>query len=214
MTRAPQNFGFVFAPPTRSFLIQVNAILSLVSIPIWLCLAPFKVPGAPQRENPDTLVPSARCSCLLRSHPSSPRTRHPPASAIHHLASGIRHPPSAIRQLASGIRHLPFATISGGTLWTRVTQFPGLPVPFRAGLGRPIQGRPSLSACRLPASPYQADWSPRVKGHTRRAARPLGGRAGLSPTANYQGPSALSRHTDFTTRSTKSCEGLRNLVSS
>ncbi len=131
--------GFVFAPPDRSILIQPSEVTRLVSIPNWLCLALFSVPGPSQRERLDAPVPSARCCCLLRSHPSSPRTRHPPC----------------LRHLASAIHHLPLATrhSSGGALWTRVVQFPGLPVPFRANLGHPIQRGPSVSACRLPASP-------------------------------------------------------------
>src|SRR5271165_6900379 len=108
-------------------------------IPIWLCLAPFFGFWSSQRERPDTPMPTARCSRLLRSHPSSPHTRHPP---------GIRHPPF-------GLRHPPLATrhSSGGTRWTRVVQFPRLPVPSRDNLSHPFQCGPSLSACRLPASP-------------------------------------------------------------
>ncbi len=85
---APLMDGFVFAPPDRSILIQPFDVTRFASIPNWLCLAPFSVPGPPQRERPDTPVPSARCCCLLHSHPSSPRTRHPP---------GLRHPPLASR---------------------------------------------------------------------------------------------------------------------
>ena len=87
------GIGFVFAPPDRSILIQPSEVTRFASIANWLCLAPFSVPGPPRRERPDTSVPSARCCCLLRSYPSSPRTRHPPASAIRHLASS--HPPLA-----------------------------------------------------------------------------------------------------------------------
>jgi hypothetical protein len=88
----------------------------------------------------------------------------PPPSYPH--SSSARHPPSP--PLAFTIRHLPFAIchlpsviwrpergqeVFGGTCWTRDAQFPGLPVPFRAGLGRPIQSGPSVSARRLPAWP-------------------------------------------------------------
>ena len=87
----------------------------------------------------------------------------PPSSALH--SSSARHPPSP---LPFAIHHLPFAIchlrsviwrrergqeVFGGTCWTRVAQFSGLPVPFRAGLGRPIQPGPSVSARRLPAWP-------------------------------------------------------------
>ncbi len=41
-------------------------------------------------------MPSAGCCCLLRSYPSSPRTRHPPG--LRHPPFGLRHPPSATRQ--------------------------------------------------------------------------------------------------------------------
>ena len=49
-------------------------------------------------------------------------------------ASAIWPPPSAICHLPSAICHSPPATrhSSGGTRWTRVVQFPGLPVLFRA----------------------------------------------------------------------------------
>ena len=83
--------GFVFAPPDWSILIQPSEVTRLVSFPNWLCLALLSVPGPPQRERLDAPVPSARCCCLLRSHPSSPRTRHPPG--IRHLPLAGRHPP-------------------------------------------------------------------------------------------------------------------------
>src|SRR5271165_5146345 len=46
----------------------------------------------------------------------------------------VIRPASAIWPPPSAIRHLPLATrhSSGGTRWTRVVQFPGLPVLFRA----------------------------------------------------------------------------------
>ncbi len=117
--------GFVFAPPDRSILVQPSEVTRFASIPNWLCLATFSVPGPPQRERPDAPVPLARCCCLLRSHPSSPCIRHPPV--IRHLASAIRHLPLATRHPPPATRHS-----SGGTRWTRVVQFPGLPVLFRA----------------------------------------------------------------------------------
>ena len=64
-----------------------------------------------------------------------------PASAIWPPPSAIRHPPSAICHLPPATRHSPLATrhsplatrhSSGGTRWTRVVEFPGLPVLFRA----------------------------------------------------------------------------------
>ena len=88
-----RGIGFVFAPPDRSILIQPSEVTTFASIANWLCLAPFSVPGPPRRERPDTPVPLARCCCLLRSYPSLPRTRHPPASAIRHPPFGLRHPP-------------------------------------------------------------------------------------------------------------------------
>jgi len=97
--------GFVFAPPDRSILIQPSEMTRFASIPNWLCLATFSVPGPPQRERLDAPVPSARCCCLLRSHPSSPRNRHPPG--LRHLASAIRHPPSAICHSPPATRHPP-----------------------------------------------------------------------------------------------------------
>ena len=102
-----------------------------MSFPNWLCLALFLGSWSLSAGTSGCAGPSARGCCLLRSHPSSPRTRHPP---------GIRH-------LASAIHHLPLATrhSSGGALWTRVVQFPGLPVPFRANLGHPFQRGPSFS---------------------------------------------------------------------
>src|SRR5271165_3845511 len=90
LDNAPLINGFVFAPPDRSILIQPSEVTRLASIPNWLCLAPFLVPSPPQRERPDMPVPSARCCCLLRSHPSSPRTRRRPASVIRHLTFAIR----------------------------------------------------------------------------------------------------------------------------
>jgi len=77
--------------------------------------------------------------------PTSPPTRHPP---------GIRHPRPGICDPPSGVRHLPSGDQSmdkkcGGTWWTRVVKFPGLPVPFRASLGCLILTGPSLS---VPAS--------------------------------------------------------------
>jgi len=39
---APLINGFVFAPPDRSILIQPSEVTRLVSIPNWLCLAPFR----------------------------------------------------------------------------------------------------------------------------------------------------------------------------
>ena len=95
--------GFVFAPPDRSILIQPSEVTRFASIPNWLCLATFSVPGPPQRERPDAPVPSARCCCLLRSHPSSPRNRHPPG--LRHLASAIRHLPLATRHPPLFRRH-------------------------------------------------------------------------------------------------------------
>src|SRR5271157_1394633 len=92
------GIGFVFASPDRSILIQPSEVTRLASIPNWLCLAPFSVTGLPQRERPDTPVPTARCCCLPRSHPSSPRTRHPP---------GLRHPPLATRHSPLATRHSP-----------------------------------------------------------------------------------------------------------
>src|SRR5271157_6368328 len=53
-----------------------------------LCLAPFAVPGPPQRAHPYTRVESARCFHLHASHPSSPRTGQ--------SSCGTRHLPSAI----------------------------------------------------------------------------------------------------------------------
>ncbi len=97
------GIGFVFAQPDRSILIQPSEVTRFASIPNWLCLAPFSVHGPPQRERPDTPVPSARCCCLLPSHPSSPRTRHP--SGMRHPPFGIRHPPSAIRHPPLFRRH-------------------------------------------------------------------------------------------------------------
>ena len=139
LDNAPLIDGFVFASPDRSILIHPSEVTRYASIPNWLCLATFSIPGPPQRERPDAPVPSARCCCLLRSHPSSPRIRHPP---------GLRH-------LASAIRHLPLATghSSGGTRGTRVVQFSGSACPIPRQSGPPIQQGPSLSACRLPASP-------------------------------------------------------------
>src|SRR5271165_6996118 len=93
LDNAPLIDGFVFAPPDRSILIQPSEVTRFASIPNWLCLATFSVPGPPQRERPDAPVPLARCCCLLRSHPSSPCIRHPPV--IRHLASAIRHLPLA-----------------------------------------------------------------------------------------------------------------------
>ncbi len=136
LDNAPRIDGFVFAPPDRSILIQPSEMTRFASILNWLCLATFSVPGPPQRERPDAPVPSARCCCLLRSHPSSPRIRHPP---VIRPVSAIWPPPSAIRHPPSATRHS-----SGGTRWRRVVQFPGLPVPFRASLGHPIQRGPSF----------------------------------------------------------------------
>jgi hypothetical protein len=55
------------------------------------------------------------------------------AATQAHPVFAIR-PASAIWPPPSAIRHLPLAThhSSGGTRWTRVVQFPGLPVLFRA----------------------------------------------------------------------------------
>jgi hypothetical protein len=96
LDHAPLIDGFVFAPPDRSILIQPSEVTRFASVPNWLCLATFSVPGPPQWERPDAPAPSARCRCLLRSHPSSPRIRHPPG--LRHLASAIRHPPLFRRQ--------------------------------------------------------------------------------------------------------------------
>ena len=100
LDNAPLIDGFVFAPPDRSILIQPSEVTRFASIPNWLCLATFSVPGPPQRERPDAPVPSARCCCLLRSHPSSPRifvicpasARWPPWSAICHSPLFRRQP--------------------------------------------------------------------------------------------------------------------------
>src|SRR5271157_572602 len=105
---------FVFAPPDRSSLIQPSEVTRFASIPNWLCLALFSVPGPPQRERPDTPVPSARCCCLLCSHPSSPpHSSSAWPSAIRHLASAIRHLASAIRHLPSATRHPPLFRPAG-----------------------------------------------------------------------------------------------------
>src|SRR5271165_4317860 len=103
LDNSPLIDGFVFAPPDRSILIQLSEVTRFASIPNWLCLATFSVPGPPQRERPDAPVPSARCCCLLRSHPSSPRIRHPPG--LRHLASAIRHLPLATRHPPLFRRH-------------------------------------------------------------------------------------------------------------
>jgi hypothetical protein len=93
------RLGFVFALPGRSILLQGLEQPRFASIPNWLCLAPFAVPGPPQRELPDTLVLSARVSCLLRSrHPSSPVLVIRPG--LCHPPFGLRHPPSPIRHSA------------------------------------------------------------------------------------------------------------------
>ncbi len=97
LDNAPRIDGFVFAPPDRSILIQPSEVTRFASVSNWLCVATFSDPGPPQRERPDAPVPSARCCCLLRSHPSSPRTRHPPF--------GLRHPPSATRHPPLFRRH-------------------------------------------------------------------------------------------------------------
>ncbi len=139
------RLGFVFALPGRSILLQGLEQPRFASIPNWLCLAPFAVPGPPQRELPDTLVLSARVSCLLRSrHPSSPVLVIRPG--LCHPPFGLRHPPSPISPLAA-------RQSSGGTRWTRVVQFSGSarPIPRQSGL--PDPDGPSLSACRPPASP-------------------------------------------------------------
>src|SRR5208337_1498510 len=118
------KIGFVFAAPNRSILIQPSELTRFASIPNWLCLALFSVPGPPQRERPDTPVPSACCCCLLRSRPSSPRTRHPPGP-----------PPSAIWPSPSAIYHSPLATRrSSGPLDTRcpVSGSAG-PIPRQSG---------------------------------------------------------------------------------
>ncbi len=75
-------------------------------------------------------------------------------AAVACYAATQAHPVLVIRP-ASATCHSPVATrhSSGGTRWTRVVRFPGLPVPFRTSLGHPIQRGPSLSACRLRTSP-------------------------------------------------------------
>src|SRR5271157_5462941 len=58
-------------------------------------------------------------------------------AAVACYAATQAHPVLVIRHLASAIRHMPLAIhhSSGSTRWTRVVQFPGLPIPFRASLG-------------------------------------------------------------------------------
>ena len=129
------GIGFVFAPPDRSILTQSSEVTRFASIPNWLCLAPFAVPGPPQRERPDTPVSSARCCCLLRSHPSSPRTRHP---------TGLRHPPFGLRHPPSAICHSPPATHPPAPAGHALFSFRVCRVPFRASLGHPIQRGPSF----------------------------------------------------------------------
>ena len=126
--------GFVFSPPDWSILIQPSEVTRLVSFPNWLCLALFRF-------------------LVLLSGNVWMRLCHRLAAVAYYAATQA-HPVLVIRP-ASAICHSPLATrhSSGGTRWTRVVQFPGLPVPFRASLGRPIQRGPSFSACRLPASP-------------------------------------------------------------
>ena len=62
--------------------------------------------------------------------------------------------------------------------------------------------QPSLSgpSARAARSADQVGWFLRVKEHRPRAAYPLGRRAGLLLTPNWQGPSARSRHTELTAR--------------
>jgi len=92
-------------------------------------------------------------------------------------------------------RHPPPATIPSGCY------------SFRPGWTLPICepssfAQPSLSGffARLAWSAYQVGWFRRVEDPTPRAASQLGRRAGLFLTPNYQRSSALSRHTEFTTR--------------
>jgi len=93
-----RGIGFVFAALNRSILIQPSELTRFASIPNWLCLALFSVPGPPQRERPDTPVASARCFHLHGRHPSSPRTGQ--------SSCGTRHLPSAIPDSEFGDREL------------------------------------------------------------------------------------------------------------
>ncbi len=134
---APLMDGFVFAPPDRSILIQPFDVTRFASIPNWLCLAPFSVPGPPQRERPDTPVPSARCCCLLRSQ------AHPVL---------VIRPASAIRHLASAIRHLPLATLPAAPAGHASSSF-RVCRSHSAPSGPPDAAWAKLVACPLPASP-------------------------------------------------------------
>ena len=119
---SPHRTGQILIQPSKVTRSCVDSKLAL--------FGDFSAPSPPQWERPDTPVPSARCCSLLRSHPSSPVFVIRPSSA-RPPPFGLRHPPSATRHS------------SGGTRWTRVVQFPGLPVPF-ASLGHPIQRGPSF----------------------------------------------------------------------
>jgi len=116
-SRSRPGIGFVFAPPKRSILIQPLKVTRFASIPNWLCLAPFSVPGPLQRERPDSPVPSARCCCLRRSHPSSPRTRYPPR---------LRHQPSATLPAAPAGQTLSSIRVNG----THIRHLSGPPNPW------------------------------------------------------------------------------------
>ncbi len=74
---------------------------------------------------------------------------------------------------------------------------------------QPIRGEPGSAANR------QAFASPYCLAIPRDLHDPQIWRyAGQNRSANFQRPSVLSRHTEFTTRLFESCERLRNLVSS
>ena len=116
--------GFVFAPPDRSILIQPSEMTRFASIPNWLCLATFRFPvllSGNVRIRLCHRLAAVACCAATQAHPVlviRPSSAQPPPSATRHS--------------------------SGGTRWTRVVEFPGLSVPFRAILGHPIQRGPSF----------------------------------------------------------------------
>ncbi len=87
-----RGIGFVFAPPDRSILIQPSEVTSFASIPNWLCLAPFAVPGPRQSGPPDPAW--AKLVCLPASGIASPpmsRPRRPGIGFVLHKEARI-HP--------------------------------------------------------------------------------------------------------------------------